>query len=134
MSSLCKYTVEKGEQYHIRVFLNGIEANFILDTGATGSVIDKTFAEQVFPAFIKSVETGVGADAEGQFAVNEVIYLNEFEVASRCLGEFTLHIMNLDHINNALEDYGYPTIQGILGTDILKNTIIDLPKGTITYV
>jgi hypothetical protein len=113
---------------HLHLFgqLNGVDGNFILDTGAGGTVIEVKNKAKFHLQSEKSDDqcaTGVG----GTVMQMQTSDNNNLKIAELELNELRLRLMNLDHVNNAFESAGLEKIDGVIGADILTNkkAIID---------
>lgn len=112
---------------HLHLFgqLNGVNGNFILDTGAGATVIEEKNKEKFHLQTEKSDKQATGAGGTGmqmQTSDKNNLKIEKFE-----LNELNLMLMNLDHVNNAFESMGLEKIDGVIGADILTNNkaIID---------
>lgn len=119
--------IKKMPSGHLHLFgqLNGVDGNFVLDTGAGTTVIEKKNKEK-FGMQTKATEnkaTGAGGtDMQMQTSTQ-----NAFNVGTLKLSNLKLMLLNLDHINNAFERMGLEKVDGVIGADILTNNkaIID---------
>lgn len=111
----------------LKMKINGEEGGFILDTGAGGTVIDKS----VYSKFrlINESSSELAAGAGGANMKLEVSKSNTVQIKGVKQKEVTLMIMNLDHVNTALEQMGIDPVDGVIGADLLKSfgMIIDYP-------
>ncbi|MBL6670243.1 MAG: aspartyl protease family protein [Flavobacteriaceae bacterium] len=122
-----KLKMKKMPSGHLHLFgkLNGVDGNFILDTGAGVTVIEEKNKEK-FKMQSKNTDekaTGAGgADIQIQDSEN-----NYFKFENFITSELNLTLMNLDHVNNAFESMGLEKVDGVIGADILTNysAIID---------
>ena len=106
---------------HLHLFgqLNGVDGNFILDTGAGVTVIEEKNKEKFFMQSEKSDRRAAGAGGtvmQTQTSDNNNLKIEELE-----LNELNLMLMNLDHVNKAIENMGLEKIDGVIGADILTN-------------
>lgn len=110
---------------HINAKLNGIDGNFILDTGAGATVIDSKASEKFKLKSEKSDGIGVGAGgAQGlQAATN-----NSFVSGDFTKNNFSVYVMNLDHVNKAFTQLGIKEVDGVIGADLLQQN-----KAVIDY-
>lgn len=117
----------------ITVKVNGTEGLFILDTGASISVLDSSQASrlQLTLQNEKSSFTGAGAGGQGL----EVIPSegNTIEIGNYIVTGFTLSVMSFDHVSQALTQAGCEEFSGVIGVDILKpgKAIIDYSTMTL---
>ncbi|KAB1154157.1 acid protease [Tenacibaculum aiptasiae] len=122
-----KLELKKMSSGHLHIYgkLNGIKGNFILDTGAGATVIDKKNQEKFHMQAIESDDEGTGAGGTGlQMLASEK---NNLKIGELELKELGLTLMSLDHVNNAFVSMGLEEIDGVIGADILTNkkAIID---------
>ncbi|WP_420552557.1 aspartyl protease family protein [Tenacibaculum aiptasiae] len=122
-----KLELKKMSSGHLHIYgkLNGIKGNFILDTGAGATVIDKKNQEKFNMQAIESDDEGTGAGGTGlQMLASEK---NNLKIGELELKELGLTLMSLDHVNNAFVSMGLEEIDGVIGADILtdKKAIID---------
>ncbi len=108
--------------YHIRLkmLLNGKEAHFILDTGASRTVLDKNVVLEFLPGVDlmehDATTSGVGSnDLESFSAV-----IKKIEIGSLVIRKYHCAILDLTHVNMAYQMVGRPKVHGVLGGDILK--------------
>ena len=100
--------------------INGMEANFLIDTGASRSVFDPTVITKFIenPTFQKKkgITAGVGgSDLES----------STFIIANLTFGDIELHnyeavALDLENIHETYSKLGLPAIDGIIGGDLLK--------------
>ena len=114
--------------------LNGVEGLFILDTGAGGTVVDSKQAGRLELSLQKDNKALSGAGAGGQGL--EVIQSsgNRIEIGNHIVEDFTLSVMSLEHVIQALAQAGsHEEFLGVVGVDILKpgNAIIDYRTMTL---
>ena len=120
----------EGEGFHVMVKgkINGMEANFLIDTGASRSVFDPT----VITRFVKNPEfkkkpgitTGVGgSDLDS----------STFMIESLSFGDIEIHhyeavALDLENIHETYQKLNLPAIDGIIGGDLLYHF-----KATLNY-
>ena len=100
------------------VLVNGVRGHFLLDPGASHSVVDdlqkEKFLLKTEPS--KDQGTGLGGQAETSISFgNELLLGDQFHVDSQ-----TIYVMSLGHVNVALQHYGVAKIEGVIGADILN--------------
>lgn len=122
-----KLELKKMPSGHLHIFgqLNGVNGNFILDTGAGATVIEEKNKEKFHMQTEESEEQATGAGGTGiQMQTSKK---NNLKTGELELTELNLMLMNLDHVNNAFESMGLEKIDGVIGADILTNNraIID---------
>ncbi len=120
-----KFKISKTNHLTINTKINGIKGDFILDTGASNSCVNYEDYDY-FNLKIEDSNTkasGAGAnDLKTHQSKNNHLKLGKWEWK-----KFDLIILDLNHVNIALEEYKSKTIHGIIGADVLLkgNAIID---------
>ena len=118
--------------YHIFVSakVNGNKVLFIVDTGASGSVIDKDYYSKKLAAKHKTIQQEV----HGLHSTQHESYvgkLKTLEVGKLTLKNFSIGCIDLSHINGAYKSRKLKLkIHGIIGSDLLlkHGIIIDYKK------
>lgn len=110
---------------HLSGTLNGIEGSFILDTGASGSIIEIKNKEKFKMTTEASERQAAGAG--GSSIKMEASPKNQLKLGELMFIDKELMMMNLDHVNGALERFKIKSVDGIIGADILTEheAIID---------
>jgi len=110
----------------IEASINDVPGVFILDTGASTTVVDekniKLFGLKVVMEGIKGAGAGGGGLTVYSSSDNK-LSINEYHISP-----FKLAAMNFEHVNTGLQDHGVSEIiHGVLGADLLEeaNAIID---------
>ena len=112
-----KFKVSKTNHLIIKAKINGIEGNFILDTGASSSCVDFNDILYFQLTAEDSLTKAGGAGAVGmdtQMSAGNLLQLGRWKT-----NDFALVIFNMEHVNLALEQYKAKPVQGIIGADIL---------------
>lgn len=124
----------ESNSFHPIVFgsINGVAMNFIVDTGASRTVIDESFAKDI--EIIKS-------ENEEPFAAGinaEKLVVQQVEIPILELGEITFEKMpvfttDLSGISELYEQMVGLTIGGLLGCDFFKNhqAVVNFKDNTI---
>ena len=93
--------------------------NFVVDTGAGRSVIDKNTAEKLNLLEIEG--TGGKAGGLGSSKVNvHQVNLKSLKLDQFVLKNLKVYSIDLSHVNNTLSAAGANPKQGIIGADLLK--------------
>ena len=112
--------LEKNEigHYQFQISLNGVDGNFILDTGASSSCVGTEFAEKynLLPENSDYKAAGAGAiDMETYEAKVEEMYINGINIEIE-----KIILFDLTQINEALSQHNACNIDGIIGAEILE--------------
>jgi len=118
------------EGFHIMIQgkINGVEANFLIDTGASRSIFSLKGLDRFIPQAElerrEGIAAGIGSENLDSFL---------FSIDSLQLGEVELHdypaaAIDLDSIHENYQKLRLPHIDGVIGGDIL----VEL-KATINY-
>ena len=106
--------------------INGVKGSFILDTGASNSCVDFSFASH-----FKLISEESEVLAAGAGAINMRTKLskgNTIKIGTWQRADMNLVLFDLSHVNQALENHDAAPVHGILGADLLN-----LGKGVIDY-
>lgn len=114
----------------VKVVLNGVDGEFILDTGAGATVVEVKRKGKFNLKSDGTDNTNAGAVGVGGRASLEVSVKNSFKIESFKKRELPLFMMYLDHVNKALSNLGIREVDGMIGADILagNRSILDYSK------
>jgi predicted aspartyl protease len=120
-----KFKVTKTQHLLIKVTINGIKGDFILDTGASNSCIGFESVDYFNLKTSKSKTKASGAGATGMRTL--ISKENKISIGSWRQKDFTLVIFDLSHVNQALLQHKTKIVHGIIGADVLQKgkSIID---------
>ena len=120
----------EGEGFHVMIqgMINGMEANFLVDTGASRSVFDPQTITQFVqqPEFVKKegITTGLGgSDLESSTFIIDTLGFGDIE-----LHHYEAVAIDMSDVHESYAKLGLPRIDGILGGDLLYRL-----KATINY-
>jgi predicted aspartyl protease len=114
--------------FELKATLNGVKGKFILDTGASNSCVHIDFAKK-FNLQVKDSNTkAAGAGAIGM--ETKLSTKNELKIKEWEFQNFNVVLLDLTHVNTALQEHQAEIVDGIIGADILEkgNAIIDYKK------
>ena len=99
--------------------VNGTEARLLIDTGASKTVLDKTFLLSLEPKVnleqSEQLSTGLGAgNLPSEFAQNISL-----EIGSWRVGETSVAVLDLFHVNETYKSIELPVLHGVIGGDLL---------------
>jgi len=119
------FKISKTQHLLLKVRVNGVLGDFILDTGASTSCIDVTAIEYFNLIAISSSTTASGAGAinmETQLANNNTLKMGRWKAL-----HIPVVVFDLSHVNAALAQYDAKPVHGIIGADVLlkAHAIID---------
>ena len=133
--SFQKIPLEIYQSGHIvfELVMNNVAAKFLLDTGASGTILTVESIEKFNLELEETDESGTGAGSENiamQNSVNNTLIFKEKKI-----DKIDLFVMDLKHVNNSFIELGHPEIDGVLGADILTqhDCVIDY-KGMYLYI
>lgn len=111
--------------FELQVKINKVPSRFILDTGASNTCIDIKHASyfKLFPQDTPIKASGAGAtDIKAHLANQVKIKIGKWKSKKN-----EVVLIDLSHVNKALEMNNLPPVEGIIGADILQkaDAIID---------
>ncbi len=121
-----------GDGYHIkiRVKINNVPAQLILDTGASTSVFDRESFVKIHPELVirNSDQLTTGLGTSSMLSYKTTIPL--LSIGSIQILNLETALLDLSHINAAYSKISHEPIIGVLGNDILVShkAIIDYPQ------
>lgn len=121
-----KFKIIQTQHLLIKVKINDVPGNFILDTGASNSCIGFESIER-FKLTTKNSKTKA-AGAGGTGMKTQISKDNSLQIGSWKNDDFGIVIFDLSHVNEALQQYKAKPVHGIIGADVLMEG-----KGIIDY-
>ncbi|MCK5824948.1 MAG: clan AA aspartic protease [Ichthyobacteriaceae bacterium] len=98
--------------------INGVEGEFILDTGASASCVGTEFADMFnLKTSDKEVEASGAGNSDMKAFVSD---LTEVKISGLKIDIDEIVLFNLTEINSALKKHGASLVHGVIGADILK--------------
>lgn len=105
--------------FKLNAKINGKTGSFILDTGASHTVIDEAEAEKFGLRFSKASSKDAGGLGTAALKTRKCTG-NKVEIKNFSINKKLLIVIDLSHVNNALKNNGNKKIDGVIGADILK--------------
>ena len=134
-SSLETYTIPlkftNSKHLVCQLFLNGVEGNFLIDTGASNSCLDNTLTTK-FSVIQEGDElplTSAGNEKLNAMGSQK----SSLGIASKALASILFMLIDMETINAALVEQGDEKIDGIIGADFLhkKKASIDYDQSCL---
>lgn len=120
----------EGEGFHVLIKgkINGMEANFLVDTGASRSVFDPNVIGRYIdnPTFEK--KTGITAGVGGNDLESSTFTINSLAFGDIEIHNYEAVALDLENIHETYQKLRLPSIDGIIGGDLLYRF-----KATINY-
>jgi predicted aspartyl protease len=127
-------TEMQGGGFHpfISVDIEGKKCRFLIDTGASKSVIDKHFYETKLNrklTVIKQETTGLHSTVMESY----VGKLKKLTIGTRPISDYQIAAVDLMHVNTTYKKMKLKKIHGILGSDLLQRhgAVIDYAKSRL---
>ncbi|HWB63128.1 MAG TPA: retropepsin-like aspartic protease [Chitinophagales bacterium] len=125
---------EGGYHLFISVKVNGKKCRFLIDTGASKSVIDKDYFVKV--AGKRNLKT-IQQETSSLHATTAESYfgkLKTVEIGHHKIANYVIAAVDLAHVNMVYKKLKQPRIQGILGSDLMLTykMVVDYGKLLIT--
>jgi hypothetical protein len=120
-----KFKITKTQHLLIKVTVNGIKGNFILDTGASNSCVGFESIDYFNLTTVSSETKAAGAGAIDMDTL--VSHKNQINIGLWKQNNFSIVVFDLSHVNEALISHKAKAVHGIIGADILQRgkAIID---------
>lgn len=112
-----KFKISKTQHLLIKGKINGVEGNFILDTGASSSCVGFEGVEHFKLHATDSDTKAAGAGGIGMLTQTSI--KNSLKLGRWTHKNFGLVIFDMSHVNEALKQYKAKPVHGIIGADIL---------------
>ncbi len=123
-----KLKLTKTNHFELKAKINGVAGRFILDTGASNTLVETSNFE-MFKLKVEDSDVKVtGAGATDM--ASKVSKKNNLKIGKWTNHRTVIVLFNLTHVNTGLSGLDVEPINGIVGTDILKKgkAIIDYNK------
>ncbi|MGB0789447.1 MAG: aspartyl protease family protein [Marinirhabdus sp.] len=117
--------------YSLVAAVNGIDGNFILDTGASNSCIGLAASGTFLLKNEASKVTAAGAGGTGM--ATQLSRGTKVKIKEKKLKNVDFVIFDLSHVNGALAQMNEGPVQGIIGADVLKahRAVIDYGRNCL---
>jgi hypothetical protein len=125
----------KGYHIFVKGKIQGIEVKFLIDTGASKSVVDRSFTEKHFKDqhIIKTEHqtTGLGANIQN----SEFVKFNRLKIGTKSIKPLEFALIDLDMVNAAYTAAGLDPVYAIIGGDILMKykCVIDYKNAYLIF-
>lgn len=120
-----KFKLSKTQHLLVKGKINGVDGNFILDTGASNSCVGFEGIGYFELSATDSDTKAAGAGGTGM--LTQTSLKNKLKLGGWTSKNFGLVIFDMSHVNEALRQYKAKPVHGIIGADILMKgkAIID---------
>jgi predicted aspartyl protease len=117
----------RSNHFKLKGKINGVKGHFILDTGASNTCVALKLSEKfrLNTSISDTKAAGAGStEIDTHIAEDVHIALGKWKIEN-----VDMVLLDLSHVNMALEMHGMKPVDGIIGADILKKgkAIIDYP-------
>lgn len=112
-----KFKLSSTQHLLIKGRINGIQGNFILDTGASNSCVGFEGIEHFSLLAADSDTRAAGAGGTGM--PTQTSLKNKLKLGRWSSKNFGLVIFDMSHVNEALRQYKAKPVHGIIGADVL---------------
>ncbi|MBK0369331.1 retropepsin-like aspartic protease [Flavobacterium agrisoli] len=101
----------------VRVRLNGVLGNFILDTGASNTCVGYEAIERFHLEVTDSKDKASGAGGSGMDT--QISSQNTLQIGRWIQESYLLVVFDMSHVNEALRLHKVKAVHGIIGADVL---------------
>jgi hypothetical protein len=128
-----KCFVLKTNHITCKIIINGVEGNFLIDSGASNSCIDITSDERFKLEKYKKSYSASGA-GNGKFDVSKSKKAQISHLGKNIV-KLNFLLIDMESINKALNESDNISVDGILGADFLikKNALISYKTMTLSF-
>lgn len=112
----------EGEGFHIMVEgkIQGMEAHFLIDTGASRSVFDPVVISHFIDDLQFEKKEGITAGVGSSDLESSVFYIEDLSIGAMQIKHYQAVALDLSNIHEMYGKLGLPRIDGIIGGDLLK--------------
>ena len=117
----------------LKIKVNGKSVKLILDTGASSTVFDKErIAKLITIKKVDKNKNAIRGIGKKTMDLHTTVF-SKIKIGDLIIKNYKAALIDLSHVNNAHGAIGVPTIDGVLGNDILYNydAVINYKKGTL---
>lgn len=110
--------------------INGQDASFLIDTGASRTVFDSSWIQMLYPvealAGNEKMSVGLGTSTMPSF----VATIDSISFGQITIKDYQAVALDLSHLLETYKILGLPVVVGVLGSDLLRqfNAVIDFGK------
>lgn len=111
------FKISKTQHLLVNARINGVRGHFILDTGASNTCVDFSYAEY-FQLTAEATDTrAAGAGATDMHT--QIAFGNSLQMGRWKINNSPIILFDLTHVNAALLGFNAKAVHGIIGADIL---------------
>lgn len=122
----------ENDGYHLKIniAINGLDANVIIDTGASRSVFDETRIKEFIAKDTLETQDRLSSGLGTNTMTSKKVLLKKLQLGDLVISDYDATILDLMHVNQSYDKLELAPIDGIIGGDILTgyNAIIDYKK------
>jgi predicted aspartyl protease len=128
---------EEGFHLMLKAVVNKKEVRLLLDTGASRTVFDKSRLIDIFGKkqikFKNVSEKSVGLGTKSM--KSQMAIFDEFALGNISFADFTVVVLDLNHVNYSYQMIGDEGVAGVLGSDLLVKykANIDLKNNKLKF-
>lgn len=128
---------QEGFHIFIKARINGKKARFLVDTGASRTVVDQNRILRYFKADeanfekLEALSAGLGTNT----MESHTIILRSLSFGRLVLKNYKTAVLDLSHVNDSYRIMKLKKIDGVIGGDLLHRmrAVIDYGKGEIVF-
>ncbi len=129
------YPEEIGCHILVDAKVNDIPAKFIIDTGASNTVMDMSRIEKFVVSPNMVLSESMSASVGSSNLTSHVLIINQLSIDTFSVRDYMLILMDLSHINHVFTSLKLGEVDGILGGDLFLKykAKIDYKYKTLTF-
>ncbi len=131
--TVLSFNNKTGFHLSLKLLINGKTAHLILDTGASSTVFDKKrITKLVGVKNLNKNKNAIRGIGKKMMDLHTTIF-KKIKIGDITIKDYKANLIDLSHVNAAYAATGIPTIDGVLGNDILYNynAVINYKKATL---
>lgn len=112
----------QGDGFHVflQAWVGRKKIRLLLDTGASRTVFDETRLNELLPKadleLLSELSTGLGTNSLS----GKSTQIGTFRIGELRIRNYPAIVLDLAHVNQTYQRIGLPLLDGVLGSDILK--------------
>lgn len=124
---------DSGYHLMVEVLINSVPAIFLIDTGASKSIMDQNRIVRFISNAVFTPNEQLSAGLGTNTMESQLCVIDSVEIGGIKIPDYQTVLMDISHVNESYQKLGYPGIDGVLGSDLLYRfkASIDYEKSSL---